>query len=79
MMPNNWKDKLIIGALGTVLAVSGWTLKELIAVKIAVATLSTQIEERQRAGLVNQARFDGLEHDMKELRNDVATVLRRRN
>jgi len=77
-MPNNWKDKLIIGALGIMLAISGWVLKELITIKVVVATLSTQSEERLRASLVNQTRFDGVERDLKELRTDVATVLRRR-
>lgn len=77
-MPNNWKDKFIVGALAIMLAISGWVLKELITVKVVIATLSTQGEERLRASLVYQARFDGLEKDMKELRNDVATVARRR-
>ncbi len=75
---NNWKEKFIIGAITILIAMTGWGLLEIIGLKVSVATLSTQLVERERATLVNQARFDRIETDVREVKEDVATILRSR-
>jgi len=75
---NDWKEKFIIGAITILIAMTGWGLLEIIGLKVGVATLSTQLVERERAALVNQARFDRIEADLAEVKKDVAQLLRTR-
>ena len=70
---NKWKDKFLVAGLSAVIALMTWGLKTVIDLKSGVSVIATQLEERQRAAVVFQARFSVLEQDLKELRSELAT------